>query len=166
MFFVQCFIDKQKTAYELRISDWSPDVCSSDLVRRQQLAECLPNTFIVVHNEDDTIIRHHDAAFDSTGNVKMNFAPCGSFLSAHRRPPCNSTIERQIASPIPIPSRFVVTNGSNILSSDSIPPPRSLLSVCTTSPIRRVRIQSTFSPETESIASKALRMRLTRTCCI
>src|SRR3546814_8713614 len=79
----------------------------------------------------------------------MNFAPCGSFLSAHRRPPCNSTIERQIASPIPIPSRFVVTNGSNILSSDSIPPPRSLISVCTTSPIRRVRIQSTFSPETE-----------------
>src|SRR3546814_9454740 len=23
---------KQKTAYEMRISDWSPDVCSSDLV--------------------------------------------------------------------------------------------------------------------------------------
>src|SRR3546814_6314125 len=28
-FFVFCF--KQKTAYELRISDWSSDVCSSDL---------------------------------------------------------------------------------------------------------------------------------------
>src|SRR3546814_13798135 len=26
---------KQKTAYELRISDWSSDVCSSDLVRRE-----------------------------------------------------------------------------------------------------------------------------------
>src|SRR3546814_1216795 len=26
---------RQKTAYELRISDWSSDVCSSDLVRRQ-----------------------------------------------------------------------------------------------------------------------------------
>src|SRR3546814_4658702 len=25
---------KQKTAYEMRISDWSSDVCSSDLVRR------------------------------------------------------------------------------------------------------------------------------------
>src|SRR3546814_9651075 len=25
---------KQKTAYEVRISDWSSDVCSSDLVRR------------------------------------------------------------------------------------------------------------------------------------
>src|SRR3546814_9881539 len=26
-----CFVCKQKTAYELRISDWSSDVCSSDL---------------------------------------------------------------------------------------------------------------------------------------
>src|SRR3546814_4878578 len=26
-----CFIFKQKTAYEMRISDWSSDVCSSDL---------------------------------------------------------------------------------------------------------------------------------------
>src|SRR3546814_9608950 len=30
-----CFFFKQKTAYELRISDWSSDVCSSDLVRCQ-----------------------------------------------------------------------------------------------------------------------------------
>src|SRR3546814_4335542 len=27
------FFFKQKTAYELRISDWSSDVCSSDLVK-------------------------------------------------------------------------------------------------------------------------------------
>src|SRR3546814_2322378 len=29
--FVFCFFFKQRTAYELRISDWSSDVCSSDL---------------------------------------------------------------------------------------------------------------------------------------
>src|SRR3546814_5303615 len=29
------FFFKQKTAYELRISDWSSDVCSSDLSRGQ-----------------------------------------------------------------------------------------------------------------------------------
>src|SRR3546814_9629385 len=29
-----CFFFKQKTAYELRISDWSSDVCSSDLQSR------------------------------------------------------------------------------------------------------------------------------------
>src|SRR3546814_20591687 len=28
------FFFKQKTAYEMRISDWSSDVCSSDLMRR------------------------------------------------------------------------------------------------------------------------------------
>src|SRR3546814_7019524 len=27
-----CFVFKQKTAYEMRISDWSSDVCSSDLL--------------------------------------------------------------------------------------------------------------------------------------
>src|SRR3546814_10338400 len=31
MLFVFFFLFKQKTAYEMRISDWSSDVCSSDL---------------------------------------------------------------------------------------------------------------------------------------
>src|SRR3546814_9078518 len=31
LFFVYFFFFKQKTAYEMRISDWSSDVCSSDL---------------------------------------------------------------------------------------------------------------------------------------
>src|SRR3546814_2704266 len=30
-----CF--KQKTAYEMRISDWSSDVCSSDLLERAEI---------------------------------------------------------------------------------------------------------------------------------
>src|SRR3546814_4578224 len=30
-----CFLFKQKTAYEMRISDWSSDVCSSDLIARR-----------------------------------------------------------------------------------------------------------------------------------
>src|SRR3546814_7776701 len=35
MLFIFFFLFKQKTAYEVRISDWSSDVCSSDLqVRR------------------------------------------------------------------------------------------------------------------------------------
>src|SRR3546814_11129107 len=35
------FFFKQKTAYEMRISDWSSDVCSSDLIRDtvERLAE-------------------------------------------------------------------------------------------------------------------------------
>src|SRR3546814_9908634 len=31
LFYILCFFFKQKTAYEMRISDWSSDVCSSDL---------------------------------------------------------------------------------------------------------------------------------------
>src|SRR3546814_3475522 len=36
------FFFKQKTAYEMRISDWSSDVCSSDLgaIRRRQALRC------------------------------------------------------------------------------------------------------------------------------
>src|SRR3546814_3158276 len=38
------FFFKQKTAYEMRISDWSSDVCSSDLhVRHQDSARHLPH---------------------------------------------------------------------------------------------------------------------------
>src|SRR3546814_9033939 len=33
------FFFKQKTAYEMRISDWSSDVCSSDLSPQQQVLE-------------------------------------------------------------------------------------------------------------------------------
>src|SRR3546814_10070193 len=31
------FFFKHKTAYEMRISDWSSDVCSSDLVKRSRV---------------------------------------------------------------------------------------------------------------------------------
>ena len=33
MFFFFFFFFKQKTAYEIRIRDWSSDVCSSDLIQ-------------------------------------------------------------------------------------------------------------------------------------
>src|SRR3546814_10603907 len=35
------FFFKQKTAYEMRISDWSSDVCSSDLGRAAEVLEDL-----------------------------------------------------------------------------------------------------------------------------
>src|SRR3546814_5457106 len=37
--FVVIFFFKQKTSYEMRISDWSSDVCSSDLGISQRIAE-------------------------------------------------------------------------------------------------------------------------------
>src|SRR3546814_10487634 len=44
LLFVIFFFFKQKTAYEMRISDWSSDVCSSDLlgmIELHDLAEAL-----------------------------------------------------------------------------------------------------------------------------
>src|SRR3546814_1344753 len=50
--YISFFFFKQKTAYKMRISDWSSDVCSSDLVRnfttlqvcrRRQLRPTIPN---------------------------------------------------------------------------------------------------------------------------
>src|SRR3546814_15083754 len=51
------FFFKQKTAYEMRISDWSSDVCSSDLFpRTMDLAAVHPSALqvdIVVEHRDD-----------------------------------------------------------------------------------------------------------------
>src|SRR3546814_18429786 len=43
--FVLFFFFKQKTAYEMRISDWSSDVCSSDLGPRIYSTDLLPSHF-------------------------------------------------------------------------------------------------------------------------
>src|SRR3546814_16803921 len=43
--FVYFFFFKQKTAYDMRISDWSSDVCSSDLAtpcRMPMAGDCFP----------------------------------------------------------------------------------------------------------------------------
>src|SRR3546814_8552088 len=37
-----CFFCKQKTAYEMRISDWSSDVCSSDLRKQDRHEHACP----------------------------------------------------------------------------------------------------------------------------
>src|SRR3546814_3934061 len=41
-FYLTFFFFKQKTAYEMRISDWSSDVCSSDIAYRALLAPTAP----------------------------------------------------------------------------------------------------------------------------
>src|SRR3546814_14658419 len=41
---VGVFFFKQKTAYEMRISDWSSDVCSSDLSSRPRAPGCASRT--------------------------------------------------------------------------------------------------------------------------
>src|SRR3546814_11575598 len=47
--FIFFFLFKQKTAYEMRISDWSSDVCSSDLP--EEIAEVVPESDKVIRIE-------------------------------------------------------------------------------------------------------------------
>src|SRR3546814_3645482 len=44
------FFFKQKTAYEMRISDWSSDVCSSDLRSTLELRQALPERVTLVYD--------------------------------------------------------------------------------------------------------------------
>src|SRR3546814_9776879 len=55
-----CFCFKQKTAYEMRISDWSSDVCSSDLRPLRLVID-------VERFEQGGLIHHRLAADASTG---------------------------------------------------------------------------------------------------
>src|SRR3546814_2536557 len=69
------FFFKQKTAYEMRISDWSSDVCSSDLHRTAS-----PGT---VHRRIACFLRHGRAspvtdAYRPGGRSGAPAAPCGS----------------------------------------------------------------------------------------
>src|SRR3546814_8439523 len=54
--FVLFFFFKQKTAYEMRISDWSSDVCSSDLLGGFRLFPSLT----VSETYDDNIFAEED----------------------------------------------------------------------------------------------------------
>src|SRR3546814_4522623 len=66
------FFFKQKTAYEMRISDWSSDVCSSDL---QQFHELLGGLVALValdeHFLDILVIDVADRALDEVA-VRMD----------------------------------------------------------------------------------------------
>src|SRR6267142_4624874 len=67
----------------------------------------------------------------AVGKVKWNVAPRPLFAVAHKRPPCDSTMERLIANPMPLPWGLVVKNASKICSVFSLgkPTPVSLTEI-------------------------------------
>src|SRR3546814_2784205 len=73
------FFFKQKTAYEMRISDWSSDVCSSDLAHEARRAEMAERSE-----------QMHDAMFarldtDKSGGVsESEFAAMQGMREGHR----------------------------------------------------------------------------------
>src|SRR3546814_1448535 len=85
----RCFVFcKQKTAYEMRISDWSSDVCSSDLAARQGGALAVwpsrvtPGTMEDARRQGVTVARVEDGFLRSKG------------LGAALHPPGSVVIDR------------------------------------------------------------------------
>src|SRR3546814_2440584 len=84
---VSFFFFKQKTAYEMRISDWSSDVCSSDLPAAQQdddqgVDRQVGDGKIEIHGAPDTGLKRPVGA--DSGNPRP-FFPCGESRSEERR---------------------------------------------------------------------------------
>src|SRR3546814_13578274 len=53
-----CFFFKQKTAYEMRISDWSSDVCSSYLAFLDEIAQDAGDAVGRLHRAAETAAQH------------------------------------------------------------------------------------------------------------
>src|SRR3546814_2225441 len=68
LLFICVFFFKQKTAYEMRISDWSSDVCSSDLIPGHRVlihpALLLARIHIGVHVAEDVAMKTEGHSFD------------------------------------------------------------------------------------------------------
>src|SRR3546814_3694714 len=63
-YFLFFFFFKQKTAYEMRISDWSSDVCSSDLPAAD-IARREPAAFLGAHGHDRDVAPQLDSGIRS-----------------------------------------------------------------------------------------------------
>src|SRR3546814_4648777 len=72
LYFLCFFFFKQKTAYEMRISDWSSDVCSSDLFRLprdgRDVARDGGNLFVA-----QALVGGHDADAAANGGADLVF---------------------------------------------------------------------------------------------
>src|SRR3546814_10618736 len=91
------FFFKQKTAYEMRISDWSSDVCSSDLVEMReegagQVADALRVEKIELHEALDRALARPlgelhalcDLALEIEGQPVLGPPGEGVEVAAHR----------------------------------------------------------------------------------
>src|SRR3546814_4422593 len=85
------FFFKQKTAYEMRISDWSSDVCSSDLERLLAQAiqdfepRIIPSTLKVKLDLEPATMSHNAMTFDIEGELWAQPLPLRIRLRTDRK---------------------------------------------------------------------------------
>src|SRR3546814_8593571 len=66
-----CFFFKQKTAYEMRISDWSSDVCSSDLEFADRFMKSIGEPGCDLQALVDELIELHAVERDEFNRVRL-----------------------------------------------------------------------------------------------
>src|SRR5712664_2785394 len=137
--------------------------------RLQQALDGSTHGGIVVNDEHRwSICGRHPCSLTLAGRTKQKLAPRGELLPAHKRPPCDSTMERLMDSPIPVPGGFVVKNALKIWSACCAGSPTPVsLTVTTTCSFSACcdLIASSRVPSTSFIASMPLSMRFISTCC-
>src|SRR3546814_16739631 len=77
---------KQKTAYEMRISDWSSDVCSSDLGRLARLAAAPSIASSRKRLATVRVRRDRCRAWANAGPTRQRYPQCRSAHRGERRP--------------------------------------------------------------------------------
>src|SRR3546814_3312301 len=87
LYIVLFFFFKQKTAYEMRISDWSSDVCSSDLK--------------AVVSEDVEVVLRADYTHAVYSDVMKIYPRTASFYYTPPNTPTDTTPGPQFFSPDP-----------------------------------------------------------------
>src|SRR3546814_15857555 len=63
------FFFKQKTAYEMRISDWSSDVCSSDLKTSKEIQESIRQVLAVLGEASDGASSYRQTLQENVGSL-------------------------------------------------------------------------------------------------
>src|SRR3546814_17387933 len=125
------FFFKQKTAYEMRMSDWSSDVCSSDLAPRPRIIQRQPDGPRELKHElgDLAQVRLQPCAIDGTlaeagaegivlsaepVDLRAELAQMGTIADQHRAAAALVFIGRTAAAP----------GGADLDLSARLPPPR------------------------------------------
>src|SRR4029453_14853012 len=79
----------------------------------QQPRHTSSDRWVVIDQKHQAVRWGHGEGWPFTGRTNSNRAPPSSTFSAMIGPPCASTMERTIASPMPSPSVLVLKKGSN-----------------------------------------------------
>src|SRR3989442_7497530 len=146
-----------------------PEGLGPQVHRFQQPLDGRTHSGIVINDEHrGCACGYHSFASTLVGRVKQKLAPRGELSAAHKRPPCDSTMERLMRSPMPVPWGLVVKKALKICAAccRGSPTPLSVTDTATSSfSVRNDLIASSRVPSASFIASMLFMMRFIRTCC-